>query len=170
MLLINRQSRMWLEEEMLLSILMFSATQVNTSSITPCFSRFFCVLVPSLYLVMLDAFQVLDVLDSILTMLLLLDVIRCSVCAIQQLVVVVVVIVEPQGLQVIAFIQSLPYCGCSCSHLPCIGSREAARECRRKKKEYVKCLENRVAVLENQNKTLIEELKALKDLYCHKAE
>lgn len=48
--------------------------------------------------------------------------------------------------------------------------REAARECRRKKKEYVKCLENRVAVLENQNKTLIEELKALKDLYCHKSE
>lgn len=50
------------------------------------------------------------------------------------------------------------------------GHREAARECRRKKKEYVKCLENRVAVLENQNKTLIEELKALKDLYCHKSE
>nr|XP_056709485.1 cyclic AMP-dependent transcription factor ATF-1 isoform X2 [Euleptes europaea] len=46
-------------------------------------------------------------------------------------------------------------------------NREAARECRRKKKEYVKCLENRVAVLENQNKTLIEELKTLKDLYCH---
>ncbi|XP_074858097.1 cyclic AMP-responsive element-binding protein 1 isoform X1 [Carettochelys insculpta] len=49
-------------------------------------------------------------------------------------------------------------------------NREAARECRRKKKEYVKCLENRVAVLENQNKTLIEELKALKDLYCHKSD
>ncbi|XP_046882709.1 cAMP-responsive element modulator-like isoform X2 [Hypomesus transpacificus] len=49
-------------------------------------------------------------------------------------------------------------------------NREAARECRRKKKEYVKCLENRVAVLENQNKTLIEELKALKDIYCHKTE
>ncbi|ETE71081.1 Cyclic AMP-responsive element-binding protein 1, partial [Ophiophagus hannah] len=48
--------------------------------------------------------------------------------------------------------------------------KEAARECRRKKKEYVKCLENRVAVLENQNKTLIEELKALKDLYCHKSD
>uniref|UniRef100_A0A8C4Q8N7 Uncharacterized protein n=1 Tax=Eptatretus burgeri TaxID=7764 RepID=A0A8C4Q8N7_EPTBU len=47
-------------------------------------------------------------------------------------------------------------------------NREAARECRRKKKEYVMCLENRVAVLENQNKTLIEELKALKDLYCNK--
>lgn len=46
--------------------------------------------------------------------------------------------------------------------------REAARECRLKKKEYVKCLENRVAVLENQNKTLIEELKALKELYCEK--
>ncbi|XP_054640692.1 cyclic AMP-dependent transcription factor ATF-1 isoform X3 [Dunckerocampus dactyliophorus] len=47
-------------------------------------------------------------------------------------------------------------------------NREAARECRRKKKEYVKCLENRVAVLENQNKTLIEELKTLKELYCVK--
>ena len=44
--------------------------------------------------------------------------------------------------------------------------RDAAKECRRKKKDYVKCLENRVAVLENQNKTLIEELKALKELYC----
>lgn len=57
-------------------------------------------------------------------------------------------------------------------HLPVLlmSHREAARECRRKKKEYVKCLENRVAVLENQNKTLIEELKALKDLYCHKSE
>lgn len=51
-----------------------------------------------------------------------------------------------------------------------VASREAARECRRKKKEYVKCLENRVAVLENQNKTLIEELRALKDIYRHKAE
>ena len=44
--------------------------------------------------------------------------------------------------------------------------REAAKECRRKKKEYVRCLENRVAVLENQNKTLIDELKTLKELYC----
>ncbi|XP_018124541.1 cAMP-responsive element modulator isoform X2 [Xenopus laevis] len=49
-------------------------------------------------------------------------------------------------------------------------NREAARECRKKKKEYVKCLENRVAVLENQNKTLIEELKALKDLYCRETD
>ncbi|XP_056155574.1 cAMP-responsive element modulator-like isoform X1 [Lampris incognitus] len=49
-------------------------------------------------------------------------------------------------------------------------NREAARECRRKKKEYVKCLENRVAVLENQNMTLIEELRALKDIYQQKAE
>nr|CAG4645814.1 EOG090X0DMT [Lynceus sp. MCZ IZ 141354] len=46
-------------------------------------------------------------------------------------------------------------------------NREAARECRRKKKEYIKCLENRVAVLENQNKALIEELKSLKELYCN---
>jgi len=47
-------------------------------------------------------------------------------------------------------------------------NREAARECRRKKKEYIKCLESRVAVLENQNKALIEELKSLKELYCQK--
>ncbi|KAM6893595.1 cyclic AMP-responsive element-binding protein 1-like [Xenentodon cancila] len=50
-----------------------------------------------------------------------------------------------------------------------------SRECCKTKvtfnvQKYVKCLENRVAVLENQNKTLIEELKALKDLYCHKSE
>uniref|UniRef100_A0A0A9XJ27 Cyclic AMP-responsive element-binding protein 1 n=1 Tax=Lygus hesperus TaxID=30085 RepID=A0A0A9XJ27_LYGHE len=45
-------------------------------------------------------------------------------------------------------------------------NREAARECRNKKKEYIKCLENRVAVLENQNKSLIDELKSLKELYC----
>ena len=48
-------------------------------------------------------------------------------------------------------------------------NREAARECRRKKKEYIKCLENRVAVLENQNKALIEELKSLKELYTGKS-
>ena len=41
---------------------------------------------------------------------------------------------------------------------------EAARECRNKKK-YIKCLENRVAVLEHQNNALIEELKSLKELY-----
>jgi len=46
--------------------------------------------------------------------------------------------------------------------------REAAKECRRKKKEYVRCLENRVTVLENQNRTLIDELKSLKELYCQK--
>ncbi|KAK7582328.1 hypothetical protein V9T40_013773 [Parthenolecanium corni] len=45
-------------------------------------------------------------------------------------------------------------------------NREAARECRRKKKEYIKCLESRVAVLETQNKALIDELKSLKELYC----
>ena len=45
-----------------------------------------------------------------------------------------------------------------------------ARECRRKKKEYIKCLENRVAVLETQNRALIKEFKSLKDLYCYNAE
>jgi len=48
-------------------------------------------------------------------------------------------------------------------------NREAAKECRRKKKEYIKCLENRVSVLEAQNKALIDELKTLKDLYCKSA-
>jgi len=46
-------------------------------------------------------------------------------------------------------------------------NREAARECRRKKKEYIKCLEKRVIVLDQQNKMLIEELKSLKELYCN---
>ena len=49
-----------------------------------------------------------------------------------------------------------------------IFDREAAKECRRRKKEYVKCLETRVTVLENQNKQLIDELKTLKELYVHK--
>lgn len=47
-------------------------------------------------------------------------------------------------------------------------NKEAAKECRRKKKEYVRCLENRVNLLENQNKNLIEELKLLKELYSQK--
>ena len=46
-------------------------------------------------------------------------------------------------------------------------NREAARECRRKKKEYIKCLENRVQILEQQNKDLIGELQNLKEMYCH---
>ena len=52
----------------------------------------------------------------------------------------------------------------------CILCREAARECRRKKKEYVRCLENRVAVLESQNQALIGELRALKELYLPKSQ
>ncbi|XP_065897474.1 cyclic AMP-dependent transcription factor ATF-1-like isoform X2 [Dysidea avara] len=47
-------------------------------------------------------------------------------------------------------------------------NREAAKECRRKKKEYVRCLENRVSVLESQNQALIGELRALKELYLPK--
>ena len=61
-------------------------------------------------------------------------------------------------------------------------NREAARECRRKKKEYVKCLENRVQVLEGnflrqdtayqsffqeQNRSLIEELQNLKEIHSN---
>lgn len=47
-------------------------------------------------------------------------------------------------------------------------NRDAARECRRKKKEYIKCLEERVTGLETQNKALIEELRQLKELYCQR--
>lgn len=42
--------------------------------------------------------------------------------------------------------------------------REAARECRRKKKEYVRCLERQVAILQDQNRQLIEELQKMKAL------
>ncbi|KAF6129539.1 cAMP responsive element modulator [Phyllostomus discolor] len=49
-------------------------------------------------------------------------------------------------------------------------NREAAKECRRRKKEYVKCLESRVAVLEVQNKRLIEELETLKDICSPKTD
>jgi len=37
-----------------------------------------------------------------------------------------------------------------------------------KKKEYLKCLEERVQILEGQNKKLIDELKALKEYYVLK--
>ncbi len=47
---------------------------------------------------------------------------------------------------------------------------DAARECRRKKKEYINCLEERVTGLETQNKALIEELRELKELYCKREE
>ncbi|VDM18822.1 unnamed protein product [Hydatigera taeniaeformis] len=50
------------------------------------------------------------------------------------------------------YITLFPYC------------REAARECRRKKKEYVRCLERQVAILQDQNRQLIEELQKMKAL------
>ena len=40
-------------------------------------------------------------------------------------------------------------------------NRIAARMCRRKKKEYIKCLEQRVLALEEQNRALMSKLKAL---------
>ncbi|XP_010116546.1 PREDICTED: cAMP-responsive element modulator-like isoform X5 [Chlamydotis macqueenii] len=49
-------------------------------------------------------------------------------------------------------------------------NREAAKECRRRKKEYVQCLESRVAALEVQNKKLIEELEILKVISSSKAD
>lgn len=41
--------------------------------------------------------------------------------------------------------------------------RQAAKECRRRKREYVNCLEAHVSTLELQNKKLLEELKYLKE-------
>lgn len=66
------------------------------------------------------------------------------------------------------FVNSMPKMFC----LPFAStfSREAAKECRRRKKEYVKCLESRVAVLEVQNKKLIEELETLKDICSPKTD
>ena len=61
-------------------------------------------------------------------------------------------------------------CFCLIDDINYIVFREAARECRRKKKEYVRCLENRVAVLESQNQALIGELRALKELYLPKSQ
>ncbi|NXW59595.1 CREM protein, partial [Eurystomus gularis] len=49
-------------------------------------------------------------------------------------------------------------------------NREAAKACRRRKKEYIKCLESRVAVLEVQNKKLMEELETLKDICSSKTD
>ncbi|NWR56453.1 CREM protein, partial [Bucorvus abyssinicus] len=49
-------------------------------------------------------------------------------------------------------------------------NREAAKECRRRKKEYIKCLESRVAVLEVQNKKLIAELETLKHICSSKTD
>ncbi|KFU98522.1 cAMP-responsive element modulator, partial [Tauraco erythrolophus] len=49
-------------------------------------------------------------------------------------------------------------------------NREAAKECRRRKKEYIQCLESRVAVLEVQNKKLIEELETLKHISSSKTD
>ncbi|XP_061206182.1 cAMP-responsive element modulator isoform X9 [Neopsephotus bourkii] len=49
-------------------------------------------------------------------------------------------------------------------------NREAAKECRRRKKEYIKRLENRVAMLEDENKKLMRELKSLKDTCSSKTD
>lgn len=62
-----------------------------------------------------------------------------------------------------------PSSSSSLSIVPCYSLHsDAARECRRKKKDYIKCLEERVTGLEKQNKALIEELRQLKELYCQR--
>nr|XP_043896861.1 cyclic AMP-responsive element-binding protein 1-like [Solea senegalensis] len=51
-----------------------------------------------------------------------------------------------------------------------IKNREAARECRRKKKEYIQYLQTRVTTLEHQNKIIAEEIQAIKALNKKKPE
>ncbi|KAM8847789.1 cyclic AMP-responsive element-binding protein 1-like isoform 1-T2 [Synchiropus picturatus] len=48
-----------------------------------------------------------------------------------------------------------------------MSNRKAARECRQRKKEYLKQLEERAAELDGQNKLLLEEIKELKSIYGH---
>ncbi|XP_053086208.1 cAMP responsive element modulator b isoform X2 [Pangasianodon hypophthalmus] len=48
-------------------------------------------------------------------------------------------------------------------------NRQAAKECRRRKREYVNCLEAHVSTLELQNKKLMEELKYLKGICAEKS-
>ncbi|XP_065114602.1 cAMP responsive element modulator b isoform X1 [Paramisgurnus dabryanus] len=44
-------------------------------------------------------------------------------------------------------------------------NRVAAKECRQRKKEYVRDLETRLTAMENQNKKLTKELEHIKTLY-----
>ncbi|KAK3551391.1 hypothetical protein QTP70_016623 [Hemibagrus guttatus] len=48
-------------------------------------------------------------------------------------------------------------------------NRQAAKECRRRKREYVNCLEAQVSMLQLQNKKLMEELKYLKGICAHQS-
>ncbi|XP_029555146.1 cAMP-responsive element modulator-like isoform X3 [Salmo trutta] len=44
-------------------------------------------------------------------------------------------------------------------------NRQAAKECRRRKREYIRCLETRLTMLEAQNKKLMDELNYFKEMY-----
>uniref|UniRef100_A0A8C5YAP3 BZIP domain-containing protein n=1 Tax=Microcebus murinus TaxID=30608 RepID=A0A8C5YAP3_MICMU len=72
-----------------------------------------------------------------------------------------------QGVVMVACLGSLHSPQQLAEELRLMKNREAARECCRKKKEYVKCLES---LLEVQNKKLIEELETLKDICFYKTD
>ncbi|KAM6953251.1 cAMP-responsive element modulator-like [Aplochiton taeniatus] len=44
-------------------------------------------------------------------------------------------------------------------------NREAAKECRRRKREYVRCLETRLSMVEAQNKKLLSDLQYVQEVY-----
>lgn len=49
--------------------------------------------------------------------------------------------------------------------LPFTTCREAAKACRLRRKEYIRCLESHNALLEMHNKQLIQELEAYRNMY-----
>ncbi|XP_061410839.1 cAMP-responsive element modulator-like isoform X4 [Lethenteron reissneri] len=77
----------------------------------------------------------------------------------------------PQGMVVatspasIQSSQGVPEEGTRKREVRLMKNRDAAKECRRRKKEYVRSLENRVEVLEVQNKQLLDELSGLKNQF-----
>ncbi|XP_062847490.1 cAMP responsive element modulator b isoform X2 [Trichomycterus rosablanca] len=48
-------------------------------------------------------------------------------------------------------------------------NRVAAKECRRRKKQYLQCLEQRLSMLEMQNKKLMDELEYMKEICARKS-
>lgn len=55
------------------------------------------------------------------------------------------------------------------ARVACAFCRAAAKEYRRRQKDYVRSLEMRIAMMENQNQEMTEELKRLKELYSVKS-
>lgn len=55
------------------------------------------------------------------------------------------------------------------ARVACAFCRTAAKEYRRRQKDYVRSLETRIAMMENQKRKMTEELDSLKDLCTGKS-